>query len=146
MIKEGGDMVYGIVKSREGSKAIVVIERQTMCGDCHACERLSGKKQCQLTCEVHTECQVGDKVEVQLETEHFLKAAYLMYGIPLLGFIGGLVISLILTKLLGVTQTDLWLIAGMLMGTVLGTVYIKARDQANAYHKYLPVITSKVEK
>lgn len=139
-------MACGIVKEKKDNRAVVIMERQDMCGDCHACEMLSGKKQCQLTCEVKSECEVGDRVEVQLGTSHFLKATYIMYGIPLLGFIGGLAVSLIIVKLLQIESTDWWLAAGMLGGTLIGAGYIKIKDKRSTYQKYLPHITSKIEK
>lgn len=138
-------MPYGVVKERKDHLAVVIMQRQEMCGECHACEMISGKKECSLTCEVHAECEVGDKVEVELGTSHFLKATYIMYGIPLLGFIGGLLISLVLVNLFKLQNGDGWLIAGMLGGTLLGAAYIKGRDTKNVYKKYLPYITGKVE-
>ena len=43
-------MPYGTVKEIKGNIAVVSMERQDMCGECHACEMMSGKKNCTLSC------------------------------------------------------------------------------------------------
>ena len=139
-------MPYGIVKEKRNDLAVVIMERQDMCGDCHACEMLSGKKKCMLTCKDHVDAKVGERVEVSLGTEHFLKATYIMYGLPLVGFVAGMVTSFGITQLLAIEEIDLWVASGALIGAALGLYYIKWRDKKKVYHKYLPHIIAKVKK
>lgn len=139
------DMPYGTVKEIKGNIAVVTLERQDMCGDCHACEMMSGKKTCTLTCESKVACEVGDKVEVTLTNEYFLKATYLIYGVPLVGFIAGLVVGLGLSKVLELRYEDLMIALCIIIGTAIGIGYIKMQDKKKAYHKFLPHIIGKKE-
>lgn len=134
-------MPCGVVKEVKESTVVVTMERQDMCGDCHACEMISGKKSCTLNCETQIPCQVGDKVEVGLTSDYFLKATYLIYGVPLIGFLIGLLIGISATKYIEVAYTDLILVGCIAVGTGLGVLYIKKRDKKKAYNQYLPHIT-----
>lgn len=133
-------MPYGTVKEIKGNIAVVSMERQDMCGDCHACEMMSGKKNCTLSCVKKVPCEVGDKVEVTLTTDYFLKATYLVYGVPLLGFVIGLGLGVVLSKAIQTSYSDLWIALCILLGTGAGVLYIKMRDKKKAYGKFLPSI------
>lgn len=137
------DMPYGVVKEIHKDSAVVIMERQDMCGDCHACEMLSGKKACTLTCLNHIKCNVGDRVEVTLTNEHFLKATYLVYGVPLIGFVIGILIGYGLAQLLTFGEEDIFVAIGAILGTLIGIGYIKWRDKQESYHKFLPHIVKK---
>ena len=138
-------MPYGIVKEVKGNTAVVVMERQDMCGDCHACEIMSGKKDCTLSCQTKIPCQVGDKVEIALTTDYFLKATYLIYGVPLIGLLVGLGVGIGLSKILSVSYEDLIVALCIIIGTGLGILYIKSKDKKQTYTKFFPHIVSKVK-
>jgi len=138
-------MPYGTVKEVKGNTAVVTMERQDMCGDCHACEMISGKKACTLTCQTHVECKPGDEVEVNITTDYFLKATYLIYGIPLVGFLGGMVIGIGLSHVVQPVFGEILIAGCMLLGTALGLFYIKKKDKKKAYQKFLPHIIGKKE-
>lgn len=130
-------MPKGIVKEVKDDTVIVMLERQDMCGDCHACEMISGKKSCILQCQTKIKCEIGDVVEVQLSNHLFLKATYLLYGMPLIGFISGLCISYFLNL------SD-WITALVtLVSTSLSIIYIKIQDKRKLYYSFLPHITKK---
>lgn len=135
-------MPYGTVKSKSGDYATVVLERQDMCGDCHACEMLSGKKECTLSCQCLTECEVGDQVEITLSQERFIKATYLMYGIPLIGFVMGLFGGYGIGLLVG-AYIELIAMVGCVIGTTLGFMFLKIKDRKKDFQKFLPKIVGK---
>ena len=139
------DMPYGIVKEIKGNTAVVTMERQDMCGDCHACEMISGKKSCTLTCKTYVPCQVGDQVEVTLTNDYFLKATYLIYGVPLVGFLVGMIAGIALSKVIQSTHEDIIVALGMIIGTAIGVLYIKRKDKQKAYQQFLPHIVGKKE-
>lgn len=60
-------MPIGTVEKVEEDYVIVSIERQDMCGECHACEMLGEVKKCTLKCVNECKSQVGDQVEVDVE-------------------------------------------------------------------------------
>ncbi len=138
-------MPYGVVKEIEKKYAIVQMERQEMCGDCHACDYISTKKSCTLKCEKQIECQVGDVVELNLAQPIFLKATYVMYGLPLVGLILGILIGYGASKYLSIGSEDLWVLVGGLLGVVLPLVGIKRAENQGKFKKYLPCIIAKRE-
>ena len=138
-------MPYGVVKEVNKKYAVVEMERQEMCGECHACDYITGKKNCTLRCAKEIECQVGDKVELKLEQTTFLKATYMMYGLPLIGLIIGVVLGFGTSKLFLFGSEDLWVLVGGLLGTVLPLLGIKRIEQQGKFKKFLPRIICKRE-
>lgn len=136
-------MPYGKVKEVQGNIAVVTMERHDMCGDCHACEMLSSKKQCTLRCECQVPCKVGDRVEVSITNEYFLKATYLVYGIPLVGFLIGLAVGSALAQCVSSYYRDLVVAMCIILGTGMGIFYIKTKEKKKAYQKFLPKVTGK---
>ena len=138
-------MPVGTVEKLENKYVFVRMERQDMCGECHACEMLTDKKSCSLKCISARRCQVGDRVEVSLENKTFLKATYIMYGLPFIGLIVGLGLGYILQSYLAVWWGELLCVLTALcgMGIMLGVIY--RRDKKNVYKKYLPCIIAKEE-
>ena len=138
-------MPVGTIEKFEGKYAIVKLERQDMCGDCHACEMVTGKTSCTLKCVNEIKGKIGDRVEVELENETFLKATYIMYGLPFVGFIGGLVAGYILQDYLKISWGEILCVITALLGMGIVFGFIKIKDKKNAYKKYLPYIIAKVE-
>ncbi len=138
-------MPYGVVKEVDKKYAVVEMERQEMCGECHACDYITGKKNCTLRCTREIECQVGDKVELKLEQTTFLKATYVMYGFPLIGLIIGVVLGFGASKLFLAGSEDLWVLVGGLLGTVLPLLGIKRIEKQGKFKKFLPRIICKRE-
>ena len=138
-------MPVGTVEKLDNKYVFVRMERQDMCGECHACEMLTDKKSCSLKCISAIRCQVGDRVEVSLENKTFLKATYIMYGLPFIGLIVGLGLGYILQSYLAVWWGELLCVLTALcgMGIRLGVIY--RRDKKNVYKKYLPCIIAKEE-
>lgn len=137
-------MPVGTVEKIEKQYIFVKMERQDMCGECHACEMLTDKKSCNLKCTSTVKCKVGDRVEVSLENKTFLKATYIMYGLPFVGLVIGFILGYILQSYVVPQWGELVIVVTALLGmsSMLGVIYI--RDKRNAYKKYLPCIVSKV--
>lgn len=138
-------MPYGIVKEIKDNTVVVTMQRQDMCGDCHACEMLSGKKQCTLNCKTDIPCQIGDQVEVSITNDYFLKATYLIYGIPLVGLLLGLGMGVCVSRVIGVQYEDIVVVVSMIIGIGLGMFYIKVKDHKKTYEQFLPQIIGKYE-
>ncbi|MGL4343727.1 MAG: SoxR reducing system RseC family protein [Cellulosilyticaceae bacterium] len=138
--------MLGRVALIEGNYAKVSIMRQEMCGECHACELMGDIKKCEIKCYNHCQSQVGDVVEITIEETRFLKATYLMYGLPLIGLLGGLGIGMLVgMQQVGLMKEMIMIVFGLLgMGGMLW--YIKSRDQKQKYKKYIPHIAKIVEK
>lgn len=135
-------MPSGKIQSKKGELATVLMERQDMCGECHACEMLAGKKECILTCQCEVPCEVGDEVDISLSKDYFLKATYMMYGIPLLGLIIGLFLGYSLGELIG-EKSELLGLLGSLIGIGVSLLCIKIKEAKQHFNKYLPKIIGK---
>lgn len=137
-------MPVGTVEKVERKYIYVKMERQDMCGECHACEMLTDKKSCNLKCVSNLRCMVGERVEVSLENNTFLKATYIMYGLPFVGLVIGFLVGYLLQTYIMPQVGEIFIaITALLgMGIMLGYIYI--RDKKNAYKKYLPKIVAKV--
>ena len=135
-----GDMPIGTVRKIEEDYAVVTIERQDMCGECHACEVLGEVKKCEIRCRNICKAGINDKVEIDLSNESFLKATFLMYGIPLAGLLIGLLLGTMIPDTVGIYAKEVGTIIGGLVGMVLGFLWIKKRDEKKHYTTLLPQI------
>ena len=133
-------MLYGKVQSVKGDYAVVTIERQDMCGDCHACDMVHDKKTCTLTCVNTLKAQKGDEVKLELKESTFLKATYLLYGVPFLGLFGGLMGGYFLATLLKLMWGELLMVLVGIIGMAIGCLYIYWTEKKHKYQKMLPKI------
>ena len=83
---------YGIVKSLNGSLAIVVVERKSACDQCKA-----GCKITDSGAEIEAinlaKAKIGQKVMVVMRPYTYLKGSIIIYGIPALFLIIGAIIG-----------------------------------------------------
>ena len=81
----------GKVKDREGDFVLVSITRTEACAKCNMCTK--GFMQDEMEMRAKNECgaQIGDNVEIDLKDGVFLKAAIIMYGLPVLVFITAII-------------------------------------------------------
>ncbi|MEE8359747.1 MAG: SoxR reducing system RseC family protein [Candidatus Omnitrophota bacterium] len=78
----------GTVLEKKESKIIVKIERHSACGGCKACET-NEKREMTLEIQDTLDAQKGDIVEIELDDFAILRGAVLIYGVPLLGLMTG---------------------------------------------------------
>ena len=135
-------MPNGIVQKVEGEYAIVQIKRQDMCGDCHACDTVHQAKECTLKCMNTAKSKVGDRVELLVDQTTFLKATYIIYGLPLIGLLAGVGFGYAAAIGLGLSDGDLLMIFGAIIGLLASYLFIKNRDKKNKYKKMLPQIVT----
>lgn len=136
---------YGTVMQVRDESMIVKIERHEACQKCGACSHAHESKE--MSIEVVNKCQadVGDLVEIFLPTEHFLKAAWIMYGLPFLAFMIGIAFGWILERAIfvNVSKEPLMLISGFLfMVVTFGCIHAKERTWRSK--KYKPVAIRKI--
>lgn len=134
-------MPRGRVEKIQGNIATVIIERQDMCGECHACEVLGEVKKCEIQCVNVCNSQIGDEVEIDLENSSFLKASFIMYILPLIGLFVGMGIPHYLLQQQG---KDLREIVSLVSGVaIMGIIFliIKFYDKKKKYYNTLPKLT-----
>lgn len=83
----------GKVLELKKDRAIVELMRHAACGDCGACHM--GDENMQMKVEVLNEAgaEIGDIVEIDLETNNVLRAAFFVYVIPLVALVLGIVLG-----------------------------------------------------
>lgn len=133
-------MPIGTVQKTEEHYAIVTIERQDMCGECHACEVLGEIKKCEIRCINTCEALPNEQVEVDLSNQSFLKATLLMYGVPLAGLMGGILLGSFLPDTLGNNIKEIGMIIGGLGLMTTCFLWIRHKDRKNHYTEILPMI------
>lgn len=136
---------YGKVVAIVDGKAQIKIQRHAACGDCGACH--VGKNQLEMTllADNDVSAKIGDEVELNIETIDFLSAVLIMYGVPLLALVFGILIGYYGLSSLGFSS-NLSQGVGALTGLALMGVsflIIKSKEKAiKGMKKYRPVIIS----
>lgn len=78
----------------DNDEALVRVQRSEACGSCHACSLWSDKSEyIDLTVKNTYEAQEGDLVELDLDAPDVLRASFVMYIIPLIAMMGGVLLG-----------------------------------------------------
>lgn len=72
----------------KGDLAVVRFVRSDACGHCNACFHL-GSNEADLEIQNTLDAQVGDVVAIELRGKSMVRASLLLYGVPLLGLLLG---------------------------------------------------------
>lgn len=133
-------MPCGRVEKVEKNYTLVKMERQGMCGECHACDAFYEKKDCTLKCIDLVGAKEGEIVELKVAEEKFLKASYIMYGLPLVGMIMGMLAGYFISKSVGMQDADVLALLGAFAGMGIMFAYIKLKDKRDKFNDYAPQI------
>lgn len=82
----------GTVREARGEKALVVTDRQSMCGQCVAkgyCHMLGGGKEMIAEALNPIGAKPGDTVRIGIPAGTVAKASFVVYMIPAIGLVGG---------------------------------------------------------
>ncbi len=113
----------GIVVQSNGNISKVKIVRSSMCGEnCGSCN-LCGNRETFVFAENAAEAQENDRVLLEMDSSSGLKAAALVYGMPLLILIAGIVLISILQ--FNQVKGLLWILALI----VLYFLLLKVKDK-----------------
>jgi sigma-E factor negative regulatory protein RseC len=86
----------GTITKVLGSKALVLVERSSMCDGCHSksvCKNLGGGKNMEAEANNGAGGKVGDRVLLKIDTSLFLRLTFIVYMIPVLALIAGAIIG-----------------------------------------------------
>lgn len=124
------------------SKARIVMTRSSACGSCNACSMMGGSE---FSCiasipeSLRGRLSIGDKVMVELPTGGAMRAAFIMYVIPLLILFTGIGIGYIL---------DLPELVSFLIGILAFALYFIVvrinKDRFESDNRYSAIIQSKI--
>ena len=131
----------GIVTELKGELAVIKMKRTEACAKCRAC--IAGMSEKEMVMEADNQCnaQVGDWVELELVDNGFFFAVMIMYGIPLVAFLAGILLSyfVFLPRLMPQMNPDL---PSFIIGLIFtGGAYLWIRSQESRWEakKYRPV-------
>lgn len=140
----------GLVVETRGDMARVRTQRHTACQACGKCDGgLSGLEQARdLTVLAHNPigAQEGDLIEMKMEAQRVLLAAFLVYTLPLLNFLLGYVLARWLATVYGLGQVEA---SGIIVGFIfLLASFFLLRSQEHRFahsRRFTPVIVSVLE-
>lgn len=95
-----------VIEKRNNNRLLIKLERQEACAKCRACTAGMRTEEMLLEAENLCNADINDNVEITLEEADFMKAVLIMYGIPFLCFIGGLLISYFVLNNMGINGAD----------------------------------------
>jgi len=79
----------GIVTALTGAKATVALPPKESCGGCGKCSLGKEGKEMLIEAENPVGAEKGDRVAVEIPSRDPLLAAFIIFGLPLLGLLGG---------------------------------------------------------
>ena len=131
----------GLVTDANGSFVTVHIIRKEACGECRACLSGMTEKDMDIHAKNLCEAEVGDWVELELQDNAFFHAVLIMYGIPLLGFLAGVLLgNFVLASILPIRSE----LTAFLTGCIgVGVCYLWIHSQNHRWEsgKYRPLAT-----
>jgi sigma-E factor negative regulatory protein RseC len=140
----------GIVTAVQGRTALVVTSEEPECESCSAKDTCSTFGGSGANREVRARntagAEVGDVVRISIQGSHFLKATFLVYMVPMLALIGGVLVGHLLANLWAGNKDLLVGIFGGL-GLVGSFLWVRRKGQKlSDKGDYLPEIISKKPK
>ena len=136
----------GLVHTIKDDLVVATIHRKEACGECRAC--LSGMTKTEMDIEAKNLCdaEIGDWVELELQENAFFNAVIIMYGLPFIGFIAGVVGGYYgVPKVIpGISPVLPSLILGA-AGILIAMLWIKSQNPRWESGKYRPLATKIVE-
>lgn len=111
----------GQVTETSNAFAVVALKKHAACGDCGACQL--GEENMDTTVRVSNpiQAEVGDFVAFEMPDQQVLKAAFLVYLVPLAALVLGILVGQHLLSLLNITQQVIIDFGGLIVGLVAMT-------------------------
>ena len=135
----------GLVTDSRGNIVTVHIVRREACGQCRAC--LSGMMETDMDIHARNLCEaeIGDWVELELQDNAFMHAVLIMYGIPLIGLLIGLVLGyFVIAPLVPFIHEGLVSFLVGAIGTLICYLWIHSQNARWESGKYRPLATKLV--
>ncbi|MCK8059028.1 MULTISPECIES: SoxR reducing system RseC family protein [unclassified Fusibacter] len=132
----------GQVVELDHDMAVVAMRKHTACGDCGACQL--GEENMETTVNVLNpiDAQPGDFVEIDMADADVLRAAFLVYIIPLAALLLGIGLTQLFLGFIGVGNSEL---IGVLVGfasMAVSYIIIRKKDDAlKGKKRYISTIT-----
>ncbi len=119
----------GRVIAIEDGYAVVNIKRRSACGSCKACEMgKTGKDEINISVKNELGAVVGDDVRIEMQTPDILMAAFLVYMIPLLALLAGILIVYFAARFY--KNINEWMMLGSgLLCLCISLLFVRQKDK-----------------
>ena len=130
-----------------GIKAKVLVQPVP---DCHGCQACAGiikmSKAANSQCEIdvftnNLTLHVGDTVKLELSEYQGSKVAFILYGIPILCFLAGMLVTPYICNTFGIPLSDLARVIGAFTGLFLSLLAIMVYIKASSKDTFMMTIT-----
>lgn len=132
-----------IIETVDENTAKLKMQRHSACASCGKCVTSSEKKDIIVEVDNSIGAEIGDHVEVNMESMNVLKATAIAYLIPLGALIIGIISTYYILEAAGVTSNieEISGLVGILM-TLLTYLFLKKNDKKFRDSKeYIPIVT-----
>ena len=120
---------------------VIKMTRIEACAKCRACVAGLAEKEMIMEAENHCDAKIGDWVELSMIESGFFSAVLIMYGIPLIGFMTGLLSTyfLIMPNYFPTISPDVPSFVVGLIGTCIAYLWIRSKEDRWKERKYKPI-------
>ena len=121
------------------SLAVIKMTRLEACAKCKACIAGMTEKEMFVEAENICDAKVNDWVEIEMEPIGFINAVLIMYGIPFLAFMAGVLIGyFVIGPYQSFMNTELFSFIIGLVFTFIAFMWIKSQEKRWSQKKYRP--------
>mgnify|MGYP001031529806 CR=1 FL=1 len=137
----------GLVVQTLENTAKVRMQRHSSCAGCNACKMGAEENPIELEALNPKNAVQGQMVEVEMEHEHVLLAAFLMYVVPLIFLVVGVIVGHYGLRAMGVTSNTDFFTAIIAFGfTAVAYLLLNRGERKKSFReKMLPIITDVIE-
>ncbi|CEK35983.1 regulator of the sigma(E) factor,SoxR reducing system protein RseC,Positive regulator of sigma E activity,Positive regulator of sigma(E), RseC/MucC [[Clostridium] sordellii] len=132
-----------VIELVDGTTAKIKMQKHSACAACGKCASSTDKKDIIVEVDNNIGAKVGDYVEVNMDSVNVIKAAAIVYIVPLIALLGGTIISYGIFNFIdiGMNKEVLSGFVGVVL-TIISYLLIKSKDRKfRESRNYIPIIT-----
>ncbi|CEN90607.1 SoxR reducing system RseC family protein [Paraclostridium sordellii] len=132
-----------VIELVDGTTAKIKMQKHSACAACGKCASSTDKKDIIVEVDNNIGAKVGDYVEVNMDSVNVIKAAAIVYIVPLIALLGGTIISYGIFNFIdiGINKEVLSGFVGIVL-TIISYLLIKSKDRKfRESRNYIPIIT-----
>ena len=132
-----------VIELVDGTTAKIKLQKHSACAACGKCASSADKKDIIVEVDNNIGAKVGDYVEVNMDSVNVIKAAVIVYIVPLIALLGGTIISYAILNFIdiGMNKEVLSGFIGIVL-TIISYLLIKSKDRKfRESRNYIPIIT-----
>lgn len=132
-----------IIELVDGTTAKIKMQKHSACAACGKCASSTDKKDIIVEVDNNIGAKVGDYVEVNMDSVNVIKAAAIVYIVPLIALLGGTIVSYVIFNFIdiGMNKEVLSGFIGIVL-TIISYLLIKSKDRKfRESRNYIPIIT-----